>query len=214
MNIILLGSPGVGKGTYAERISEKLEIPHISTGDLLRDIIKKGTKEGQNIKKIIDKGDLIPDELMMGIVKKKIQEDDCKNGFLLEGVPRTLPQAESLKKMIKVDKVLNYVADEKIILGRLGGRLTCKKCGDTYHVKNKPPKKEGICDECEGELYTRKDQTEEAIKERLKVYHEKTEPLIEYYEKEGILAEIDANRNFAQIDLMIGESLDVIEGEE
>ena len=214
MNIILLGPPGVGKGTYAEILKEKLELPHISTGDILREMAKEETEEGKNIKEIMDKGNLIPDELMTEILKKRLKKEDCKNGFILDGYPRTIPQAESLKKIIKMDKVIDYAAKDEIILQRLGGRLTCRSCGAIFHAKNSPPKKNGICDNCGGELYTREDQTDEAIKERLKVYRNQTEPLIEYYQKEELLIEIDANAGLDQVDKIIGESLDAIEGEE
>ncbi len=214
MNIILLGPPGVGKGTYAEELSNRLEIPHISTGELLREITKQDTEQGKKIKEIIDKGNLVPDELTTDILKKRLKKDDCKNGFILDGYPRTTPQAGALKKIAKIDKVIDYVAIDKTILERLSGRLTCKKCGAIFHVKNIPPKKEGICDKCGGELYTREDQTEEAIKKRLNVYREQTEPLIEYYQKENLLSEVDANAGLSQIDKIIGESLDIIEGEE
>jgi len=214
MNIILLGPPGVGKGTYAEILKEKLELPHISTGDILREMAKEETEEGKNIKEIMDKGNLIPDELITEILKKRLKKEDCKNGFILDGYPRTIPQAESLKKIIKMDKVIDYAAKDEIILQRLGGRLTCRSCGAIFHAKNSPPKKNGICDNCGGELYTREDQTDEAIKERLKVYRNQTEPLIEYYQKEELLIEIDANAGLDQVDKIIGESLDAIEGEE
>ena len=214
MNIILLGPPGVGKGTYAEILKEKLELPHISTGDILREMAKEETEEGKNIKEIMDKGNLIPDELITEILKKRLKKEDCKNGFILDGYPRTIPQAESLKKIIKMDKVIDYAAKDEIILQRLGGRLTCRSCGAIFHAKNSPPKKNGICDNCGGELYTREDQTDEAIKERLKVYRNQTEPLIEYYQKEELLIEIDANAGLDQVDKIVGESLDAIEGEE
>ena len=162
----------------------------------------------------MDKGNLIPDELITEILKKRLKKEDCKNGFILDGYPRTIPQAESLKKIIKMDKVIDYAAKDEIILQRLGGRLTCRSCGAIFHAKNSPPKKNGICDNCGGELYTREDQTDEAIKERLKVYRNQTEPLIEYYQKEELLIEIDANAGLDQVDKIIGESLDAIEGEE
>lgn len=214
MNIILLGSPGVGKGTYAEVLAEKLEIPHISTGDLLREIANEDSELGKQVKEIIDKGDLVSDELVLEILKKRLKKEDCEKGFILDGYPRNLKQAEDLKKTVKVDKVINYVAKDKVILERLSGRLTCKNCGAIYHIKNMPPKIKGKCDKCGGELYTREDQTEEAIKERLRIYREQTSPLIEYYQKENLLFEIDANSGIHQIDKIIGESLDIIEGEE
>lgn len=214
MNIILLGSPGVGKGTYAEVLAEKLEIPHISTGDLLREIANEDSELGKQVKEIIDKGDLVSDELVLEILKKRLKKEDCNKGFILDGYPRNLKQAEDLKKIAKVDKVINYVAKDKVILERLSGRLTCKNCGAIYHIKNMPPKIKGKCDKCQGELYTREDQTEEAIKERLRIYREQTSPLIEHYRKENLLFEIDANSGIHQIDKIIGESLDIIEGEE
>lgn len=210
MNIILLGSPGVGKGTYAKVLSEKLEIPHISTGDLVREAAKTDEK----IKETIDKGELIPDEQILEFLKERLDKEDTKKGVILDGYPRNLQQAEDLKKITKVDKVINYAARDEVVLERLGGRLTCKKCEAIYHVKNNPPKKEGVCDKCGGELYVREDQKEEVIKERLKIYKDRTRPLIEYYEKEDLLSEIDANAGFDQINKIIGESLDAIEGED
>jgi len=209
MKIVLLGAPGVGKGTYANILADKLNIPHISTGDLIRE----KAKTDENIGEIINKGNLIPDEITFGLVKERLKKDDCKNGFILDGYPRNIHQAELLKE-VKIDKVIYYVARDDVILERLGGRLTCRQCGAIYHAKNFPPKEEGKCDKCQGELYVREDQTEEAIKERLKVYREQTSPLVEYYEKENLLAEIDANMGLDQIDKIIGESLDAIEGEE
>ncbi|MCX6742001.1 MAG: adenylate kinase [Candidatus Pacearchaeota archaeon] len=197
MKIILLGSPGVGKGTYASFIKEKYKLPHISTGDLFREAMKNGTPLGKKAKEYIDRGDLVPDDLTVQILKERISKPDCENGFMLDGFPRTIPQAEALDKITKIELAINFFASEKIILQRLGGRRICKKCGAIFHLVNKKPKKEGVCDICGGELYQRSDEMPEIIKERLKTYHEKTKPLEDYYKKKGILRGImvDADIN-------------------
>jgi adenylate kinase len=194
MRIVLLGSPGVGKGTYASMIKDKYKLAHISTGDLFREEMKKGTELGKKAKEYIDKGNLVPDELTVEILKRRLEKPDAKN-FLLDGFPRTIGQAEALEKITKIDLVVNFYASENVILQRLGGRRICKKCGAIFHLVNKIPKKEGICDLCGGELYQRPDEMPNVIKDRLKVYREKTRPLEDYYRKKGILREIKANED-------------------
>ncbi len=194
MRIVLLGSPGVGKGTYAEKLSKKFKIPHISTGDLFREEIKKGTKEGKEAQKYVEEGKLVPDELTTEILKKRLSKPDCKKGFLLDGYPRNLNQAELLKEITDIQLAVNFEADDEVIMDRLGGRLTCNKCGAIYHKKNDPPKKDNVCDKCHGKLYTRNDQKPEVIKQRLETYRKETAPLIDYYKKQGIL--LTANANF------------------
>ena len=188
MNIILLGAPGAGKGTLASQIVEKYALPHISTGDIFRANIKEGTELGKLAKKYIDGGNLIPDDVMIEVMKDRLSKDDCKNGFILDGFPRTITQAEALDKSdIGIDCVLNIdVPDEKII-ERLSGRLECSKCAATFHKEYRKPEKEGVCDVCGGELVTRADDTPETVKGRLEVYHTQTEPLIEFYKEKGML---------------------------
>jgi adenylate kinase len=205
LNIVLLGSPGVGKGTYAELLSKKYKIPHISTGQMFRDAIKEGTELGKKVEGFITKGNLVPDDITVEVVKVRLKKEDCKNGFLLDGFPRTIPQAEALEKIRKIDKVLNFVASEETITERLSWRRTCGKCEAIYHLKNIPPKVAGICDKCGGKLYQRSDETPEAIKERMKEYEKKTKPLIDFYKKRGLLANIDANYPYEDIDKIISQ---------
>lgn len=188
MNLILLGAPGAGKGTQAEVICAANGIPAISTGNMLREAVKNGTESGLAAKKYMDAGELVPDEVVIGILKDRIAEDDCKNGFILDGFPRTVPQAEALERMgVTIDKVIEiFVPDEKIAQ-RLGGRRVCESCGNSYHVDYKPTKVEGVCDACGGKVVTRKDDEPATVLERLKVYHEKTAPLKEFYESRGKL---------------------------
>jgi adenylate kinase len=204
-NIVLLGSPGVGKGTYAELLSKKYKIPHISTGQMFRDAIKEGSELGKKVEGFIAKGGLVPDDITVEVVKVRLKKEDCKNGFLLDGFPRTIPQAEALEKIRKIDKVLNFVASEETITERLSWRRTCGKCEAIYHLKNIPPKVAGICDKCGGKLYQRSDETPEAIKERMKEYEKKTKPLIDFYKKRGLLANIDANYPYEDIDKIISQ---------
>jgi adenylate kinase len=193
MNIIFLGAPGVGKGTYTSRIKEKYGLVHISTGDLFRENMKNNTLLGQEAKKYIDKGQLVPDSVTINMVKERLAEGDVKKGFILDGFPRTIPQAKALERFSKMDAVINFVADESIIIQRLSGRRICRKCQAIYHIKNIRPKIEGVCDKCGGELYQRDDDKPEAIKERLKVYEKQTAPLVEYYKEKGLLMIVDAN---------------------
>lgn len=209
MKIVLLGSPGVGKGTYASMIKEKYDLAHISTGDLFREAIKKSTDLGKKAKEYIDRGNLVPDELTIELLKKRLEQKDAKN-FLLDGFPRTINQAEALEKITKIDLVLNFYASEKVILQRLGGRRICKKCGAIFHLKNRIPKKLGICDECDGELYQRADEMPDIIRERLEIYRKKTRPLEDYYRKKGLLKEIKADEDMNSFNFKT-EILDKIE---
>lgn len=205
MNIVLLGSPGVGKGTYADILSKKYKIPKISSGNLFHKAIRNQTELGKKVQSYVSSGGLVPDEIVIKLVEERLEKDDCKNGFFLDGFPRTINQAEALDKFKKIDKVLNFVASEAEIISRLSGRRTCKKCGAIFHVRNKPPRIGGICDYCGGELYERTDETPETIKNRLRVYHGKTKPLIDYYRKKGLLADIDANYGYPEIDKVISQ---------
>ena len=205
MNIVILGSPGVGKGTYAKILSDKYNIPRISVGDLFRKAIKDETELGKKIKDYVSRGDLVPDEMVIELVKERLQKDDCRSGFFLDGFPRTIAQAEAMEKFEKTDKVLNFVASDWVIMSRLGGRRTCRECGAIYHVKEIPPKVEGVCDHCGGRLYQRSDETPQAIKNRLRVYREKTKPVIDYFRKKGLLANIDANYQFEEVDKVISQ---------
>ncbi|MCI9273720.1 MAG: adenylate kinase [Clostridiales bacterium] len=196
MNIILLGAPGAGKGTQAEVICEHLSIPSISTGNIIREALKSGTEMGKKAKSFMEEGKLVPDDVVIGIIKERLAQDDCKNGFILDGFPRTIPQAEALDKMgVAIDKVIDIeVADESIVL-RMSGRRVCETCGASYHILYKQPKVEGVCDKCTGTLVQRKDDHPDTVKERLKVYHEQTEPLKSYYEKQGKLCIVEGQED-------------------
>ena len=196
MNIILLGPPGAGKGTQAKMLIEKYGIPQISTGDMLRAAVIAGTQLGLEAKKYMDKGELVPDEVVIGLVKERLQEADCAKGFMLDGFPRTVAQAEVLDKELEamgkeIDHVICIEVPNEELIARLTGRRTCKECGAGYHLKFDPPKVDNACDKCGGELYQRDDDNEETVKARLKVYQEQTFPLIEYYDKQGKLRRID-----------------------
>lgn len=192
MNLILLGAPGAGKGTQAEVICETLKIPAISTGNLLRESVKKGTPLGLEAKHHMDSGNLVPDEVVIGLLKERIAQDDCKSGFILDGFPRTVPQAEALDSMgVIIDKVIDIeVADEKI-QARLSGRRVCEDCGASYHIVYKPSKNENVCDKCGGNTVQRKDDHPDTVKDRLDVYHDQTEPLKSYYQKTGKLCVVE-----------------------
>ncbi len=194
MKLIMLGAPGAGKGTQAAIICEKYSIPTISTGAIIRAAIRGGTPVGKQAKDYIDKGLLVPDEVVIGIIKERLAEDDCKNGFILDGFPRTTAQADALEKMgILIDYAVSIEVDDSIILDRLGGRRECSGCGATYHIKYNPSKSGDKCEKCGGELITRPDDCEETIMSRLKVYHETTEVLKDYYEKRGKLIKINGD---------------------
>lgn len=191
MKIILLGAPGAGKGTQAEIISGKLNIPTISTGNILRAAVKAGTPIGLQAKSYMDAGKLVPDEVIIGIIEERLAQSDCANGFILDGVPRTIAQAEALEQHgIRFDAVLSLEIADSVIEERMTGRRTCHTCGATYHVKAAPPKQEGICDKCGGELEQRKDDQPETVKHRLEVYHSETEPLKDYYQAHGVLVTV------------------------
>ena len=210
MKIILLGAPGAGKGTYASRLKKTYNIPHISTGDLLREAVKNNTEIGRKAKAYMDKGQFVPDELIVKLLKERLEKEDTKKGALLDGFPRTIKQAELLDELIDVSKVLKFDLDEETVLRRLGGRMVCKKCGEIFHKQNLKPKKEGICDHCEGELYVRDDDKDETIKERLKVYHDQTAPLVEHYQNKDILHAIDANTDISSPDCNVIEECEKI----
>ena len=198
MKLILLGAPGAGKGTQAEIISEHLSIPTISTGNIIRAALKAQTEMGIKAKEFIDKGLLVPDDVVIGIVKERLKEDDCKNGFILDGFPRTVPQAEALDEMgIEIDKVIDIqVPDEKIVQ-RLSGRRVCSGCGASYHLLYKKPEKDGVCNLCGAQLVQRTDDREETVLERLKIYHEQTEPLVDYYTKKNKLVAVEGQEEVA-----------------
>ncbi|MBQ6067098.1 MAG: adenylate kinase [Clostridia bacterium] len=198
MNIIFLGAPGAGKGTQAEIVSERLSIPTVSTGNIIRAALKNGTPMGLQAKAYIEAGKLVPDEVVIGIIKDRLSEDDCKNGFILDGFPRTIPQAQALDEMgIVIDKVIDIeVADEKIA-ARMSGRRVCKACGNSYHLEYKKPAVDGVCDACGGELVQRKDDAPETVLERLRIYHEETEPLKHYYDGKGKLVIVEGQEKVA-----------------
>ena len=204
MRIILLGPPGAGKGTQAAGIVEKYNIPHISTGDIFRKNIKEGTELGKKAKGFIDQGLLVPDELTVGLVTDRIAQSDCEKGFMLDGFPRNVAQAQHLDKYLKevgisLDKVVNIEVDKDILVGRAVGRRICKSCGATYHVEFNPPKVDGVCDVCGGELYQRADDNEETVSKRIQVYLDETKPLVNYYSKEGIIANINGQQSIDKV---------------
>ena len=204
MKIIMLGAPGAGKGTQAKQIAAKYEIPHISTGDIFRANIKEGTALGMEAKSYMDKGQLVPDELTVKILLDRVSKDDCKNGYVLDGFPRTIPQADVLDKAVselndKIDYAINVDVKDDNIIRRMSGRRACLNCGATYHIVNVPPKKEGICDTCGSELVIRDDDKEETVKARLLAYHDQTQPLIDYYNNKGILKEVDGTKDMNDV---------------
>lgn len=186
MNLIFLGAPGAGKGTQAEIVSERFAIPTISTGNIIRAALKNGTEMGKKAKEFVDAGKLVPDDVVIGIIRERLSEDDCKNGFILDGFPRTIPQAEALDSMgIKIDAVIDLEVADEVIVQRMSGRRVCPDCGMSFHIESKKPKVEGICNKCGAQLIIRKDDEPQVVLDRLKVYHEQTEPLIDYYTKQG-----------------------------
>lgn len=204
MKIVMLGAPGAGKGTQAIKIADKYDIPHISTGDIFRANIKGGTELGQKAKSYIDKGELVPDEVTIGMLLDRIAQDDCKNGYVLDGFPRTIPQAESLTEALKsqgdqIDFALNIDVPDEAIIERMSGRRACPKCGATYHIVYAAPKTENICDKCGTELIIRSDDKPETVKDRLNVYHQQTEPLIAYYKTAGVLREVDGTQELTKV---------------
>jgi adenylate kinase len=212
MNIILLGPPGSGKGTQAKMIADKYKVKHISTGDILRENVRGGTTLGKEAKKFMDAGQLVPDQVLINIIKDRLAKPDVKSGWMLDGYPRTTPQAEALEKILpslgqKMSVVLNVDVPDKELIGRLSGRRMCK-CGASYHIQFNPPKKEGICDTCGGELYHRDDDKAEAIMKRLDAYHKQTQPLIDYYSKKGVIANINGTGDIKAIFGEISKVLD------
>lgn len=204
MKIIMLGAPGAGKGTQAKQIADKYTIPHISTGDIFRANIKNNTELGQKAKQYMDQGMLVPDELTCDLVMDRIGEKDCANGFVLDGFPRTIPQAEALDAALeKLGQKMDYAIDVDVpdenIVGRMGGRRACLNCGATYHIVTIPTKVEGICDRCGSPVVLREDDKPETVQKRLKVYHEQTQPLIDYYKKQGILRTVDGTQPMEQV---------------
>jgi len=195
MKLIFLGPPGAGKGTLATAVAEEFTIPQISTGDIFRQAVKNQTPLGRQVAVIMERGDLVPDELTTSLVRERLSEPDAAGGFILDGFPRTIPQAEALGEFQAIDAVVNFQAGDGVVIDRLSGRRVCRSCGAIYHVKNMPPRSEGVCDRCGGELYIRDDDKLEAIAKRLEVYRKQTEPLIRYYEKLGLLRDIDAAQN-------------------
>ena len=196
MNLILLGAPGAGKGTQAELLVSKLSIPAISTGNMLREAIANGSDLGKQVKQYMDGGLLVPDELVLGIVAERVKQPDCTNGFILDGVPRTLAQAKSLDaKGVRIDHVVSIEIDDAVIEGRMTGRRVCAKCGASFHIEANPPRTDGICDQCGAELIIRKDDAPETVRKRLQVYHEATEVLKEYYSAAGKLRIVEGNQS-------------------
>lgn len=212
MRIILLGPPGAGKGTQAAKIVEKYDIPHISTGDIFRKNIKEGTELGTKAKEYMDQGLLVPDELTCGLVVDRISQEDCKNGFMLDGFPRNINQAEQLDKYLneaglKLDKIVNIEVDKSILVGRAVGRRICKACGATFHVEFNPTKVEGVCDKCGEPLHQRADDNEETVSRRIQVYLDETKPLVGYYSEQGIVADINGDQDIDKVFADIVESL-------
>ena len=209
MNIILLGAPGAGKGTQAEKICEHLNIPAISTGNIIREALKSGTEMGLKAKSYMDAGQLVPDEVVIGIIKDRLANDDCNNGFILDGFPRTIPQAEALDKMgVVIDKVIDIEVPDERIIARMSGRRVCGSCGASYHLEYKVPKTEGVCDLCAGALVQRKDDHPDTVKARLEVYHSETEPLKEYYSKQGKLAIVEGQEEISDTTALVFKELE------
>ena len=210
MKLILLGAPGAGKGTQAEILSKLMSIPTISTGNILRAAMKNGTPVGLEAKAYVEAGKLVPDDVIIGIIQERLAEADCANGYILDGVPRTIPQAEAMEKLgIKIDRALSIEVDDDVIVERMSGRRTCKVCSSTFHVVNNPPQKEGICDHCGGELSIRKDDAPETVKARLVTYHQETEPLKAFYEDRRKLVSVDNQPTIEATTAAIREALGI-----
>ena len=212
MKIIMLGAPGAGKGTQAKMISEKYGLPHVSTGDIFRANIKNGTELGKKAKAFMDAGQLVPDELTVDLLLDRISKEDCKNGYILDGFPRTIPQAACLEKALNasgeaIDFAIDVEVPDENIVKRMGGRRACVSCGATYHVVNVPPKKEGICDKCGSDLILRDDDKPETVQKRLEVYHAQTKPLIDFYGAKGVLKEFDGTQEMSKVFADIGQVL-------
>ncbi len=212
MKIVMLGAPGAGKGTQAKMIAERYQIPHISTGDIFRMNIKNGTELGKEAKTYMDAGKLVPDELTVKILLDRVSNEDCKNGYVLDGFPRTIPQAEVLTDALnklndKIDYAINVDVPDENIVNRMGGRRSCPSCGQVYHVVHMPPKQDGVCDKCSAGLVQRDDDKPETVSQRLNVYHDQTQPLIEYYEKAGVLKNVDGTKDQKEVFEAITEIL-------
>ena len=217
MLVILLGAPGAGKGTQAEEIVDRYRLTHISTGDILRASIKKGTELGKKAKDYLDKGELVPDEVVVEIVKERLKEPDSQSGALLDGFPRTIEQARQLSGVLeelgrKIDGVIYIDVDEEELISRLSGRRICRECGSTYHLKFNAPKVRNVCDQCGGELYQREDDSVETVKQRINVFREQTEPLIDFYQDKGLLYSVDGNKDIEQVFSRVKEILDNKQG--
>ncbi len=209
MNLILLGAPGAGKGTHAEVICAKKKIPSISTGNILREAVKNHTELGEKAQSYMEAGKLVPDEIVVAILKERIAQSDCQNGFILDGFPRTVAQAEALDEMhVPIDKVIDLEVDDQTVTRRLSGRRVCEQCGASYHTTFKPPKKGGVCDTCGGKVGQRKDDLPETVLDRLRVYHEQTEPLKGYYEKKGILKVVQGQEGIEEMSRRILQALE------
>lgn len=209
MKLILLGAPGAGKGTQAEVICKALNIPAISTGNIIREALAQGTEMGLKAKSFMDAGQLVPDDVVIGIIKERLAKDDCANGFILDGFPRTIHQAEALDAMgVIIDKVIDIEVPDEKIAARMSGRRVCKDCGSSYHLEYKAPKAEGVCDACEGELIQRKDDAPETVLDRLAVYHKQTEPLKDYYSKKGILRIVEGQEEIADTSALTLKALE------
>ncbi len=204
MKFVLLGPPGAGKGTQAEKLAKKYGIPHIATGDILRQSVKDRTKSGMLAKSYMDKGELVPDQILIGIIRDRLSNPDCSKGFILDGFPRTVTQADALSSILrrlnqKLNGMINLEVPQEKVIARLSSRRVCRSCGTNYHIEFNPPKEEGKCDKCDGQLYQRDDDKEESIQNRLKVYQRQTEPLIKYYKKEGLLIPVDGAKDISAV---------------
>ena len=209
MKLILLGAPGAGKGTQAEVICKALNIPAISTGNIIREALAQGTEMGLKAKSFMGAGQLVPDDVVIGIIKERLAKDDCANGFILDGFPRTIPQAEALDAMgVVIDKVIDIEVPDEKIAARMSGRRVCKDCGSSYHLEYKAPKADGKCDACDGELIQRKDDAPETVLDRLAVYHKQTEPLKDYYSKKGILRIVEGQEEIADTSALTLKALE------
>ena len=210
MRLILLGAPGAGKGTQAEILGRELEIPTISTGNILRAAIKNGTKVGLEAKAFIEAGKLVPDAVIIGIIRDRLSEPDCRKGYILDGVPRTIPQAKAMEEMdIEVDCALSIEVEDQVIVERMSGRRTCRDCSSTFHIVNNPPKQEGVCDFCGGELTIRKDDAPETVRARLETYHRETEPLKAFYEDRGKLRTVENQPSIEETTAAIRRALEI-----
>lgn len=208
MNIVLFGAPGAGKGTQAVFLSEKMGVPSVSTGNIIRDAIKNRTESGLKAREYTDAGKLVPDDAVIAIIKERLMQDDCKNGFILDGFPRTVPQAEALERMgVTVDKVISYEVDDKKITERMTGRRVCRDCGTPFHISHNPSAKEGVCDKCGGETVQRADDTPATVEDRLRIYHEQTEPLKDFYGKRNVLVCVDGEGAIEKIAASTVEAL-------